>query len=127
MSDLSEREATLPLPEANLYAHELLSNGGGIWLACSSEAILRQTHDPDETGDEVRALYTADQMRAYRAALPVQQGWQLVPTTPTPEMLDAASKLLMTPLDGMARAGIKGPYGVYRAMLAASPQPKEAP
>jgi hypothetical protein len=106
MSGLSEREAF----EAWAHQH-------GFSLAAVVE------------GDDYLNDATADAWDAWqaRAALPVQQGWQLVPTTPTPEMLDAASKLLMTPLDGMARAGIKGPYGVYRAMLAASPQPKEAP
>lgn len=77
---MSDREAAAaseplqPLPEANLYAHELLSNGGGIWLACASESIVRQAHDPGETGEEIRALFTAEQMREYvladrRAAL----------------------------------------------------------
>ncbi|XAI95213.1 hypothetical protein [Leptolyngbya phage Lbo-JY16] len=40
-----------------IYAHELLSNGGGVWLGCDSEEITRTAHIDGETGEEVIALY----------------------------------------------------------------------
>lgn len=43
-------------PEVFLHVHELLSNGGGVWLGNSSEEIVRQSHDEGETGEEVIAL-----------------------------------------------------------------------
>jgi hypothetical protein len=50
-----------PEVEPFMYAHELLANGGGIWIGCKSLAILRQAHDPGETGEEIVALYTREQ------------------------------------------------------------------
>lgn len=47
----------------------------------------------------------------------VPDGYVLVPVEPTPEMLDAADRELMTPLSGMERGS--GPGRVYRAMLSA--------
>jgi len=43
-------------PEVFLHVHELLSNGGGVWLGNSSEDIVRKAHDEGETGEEVIAL-----------------------------------------------------------------------
>lgn len=48
----------------------------------------------------------------------VPDGYALVPVEPTPEMLKAADKALMTPLSGMERG--RGPVLVYSAMLAAA-------
>lgn len=51
--------------------------------------------------------------RLYAAPVPAQaapEGWRLVPVEPTPDMLDAA------------RSQSSFPLGVYRAMLAASPE-----
>lgn len=63
-SDVSGDRALVP----SLYAHELLANGGGIWLACASEAILRRAHDDGETGEEIRALFTSEQLDAAQRA-----------------------------------------------------------
>ena len=46
-------------------------------------------------------------------------GWRLVPVEPTDEMLDAATRELPSPWKSMA--------GLYRAMLAASPEPPSEP
>lgn len=54
-----------PLQEPNMHAHELLSNDGGVWLGCKDKSVVERAHDPGETGEEVRALFTAEQMQAY--------------------------------------------------------------
>ena len=47
-----------------IYAHELLSNGGGVWLGCDSEEITLAAHIDGETGEEVIALYHAADYKA---------------------------------------------------------------
>ncbi len=59
-------------------------------------------------------------LRELSPAVAVPDGYALVPIEPTPEMLDAADNALMAPLSGMERG--RGPWRVYRAMLAAAPQ-----
>jgi len=53
------------LPVAFIHAHELLQNGGGIWFGTADKKVVEQSHDEGETGDEIKALFTADQLRTY--------------------------------------------------------------
>jgi hypothetical protein len=39
-----------------IYVHELLENGGGIWLGCDDEAVVRSAYDKGEIGEEVITL-----------------------------------------------------------------------
>lgn len=43
-------------PEVFLHVHELIGNGGGIWLGCSDEETVRKGYDEGETGTEIVAL-----------------------------------------------------------------------
>lgn len=52
----------MKLPEPDLYARELIANGGGIWLGCHDKRVCEQAHDPGETGEEVRGYYTTEQV-----------------------------------------------------------------
>lgn len=56
---------TIPLPEPTLYVHELLSNGGGIWLGCPEKDVVEKASDPGETGDVVLHMVTLEAARAY--------------------------------------------------------------
>lgn len=51
------------LPKPDLYAHELLTNGGGLWLATSEEGLCEKAHTPGETGETVIRLYTEKTVR----------------------------------------------------------------
>lgn len=55
----------LPLPEPDLYAHELILNGGGVWLGCHKKGICEQAYEEGETGEEVREYYTTQQVLDY--------------------------------------------------------------
>ena len=59
--------STVPLPEPSLFAHELLANGGGVWLGCVKRDICEQAHVPGETGDEVREYVTLAEAIAHAA------------------------------------------------------------
>lgn len=50
-----------------IYAHELISNGGGVWLGCDSEETTRLAHIDGKTGDEVIALYKASDYDALQS------------------------------------------------------------
>lgn len=56
-------------PEVFLHAHELLLNGGGVWLGNSSEDLVRQGYDEGETGEEVVALVRLSDHREHVAPL----------------------------------------------------------
>ena len=56
-------------PEVFLHVHELLSNGGGVWLGSSSEENVRKSHDEGETGADVIALVRLSDHREYVAPL----------------------------------------------------------
>jgi hypothetical protein len=56
-------------PEVFLHVHELLSNGGGVWLGNSSEEIVRKNHDDGETGPDVIALVRLSDQREHVAPL----------------------------------------------------------
>lgn len=68
-----------PLPAPRLYCHELIENKqlnptladmDGIWLGCNDLNVVQRSHTPGETGEEILALYTAEQMQTYtRSAL----------------------------------------------------------
>ena len=61
------------LPKPTLYASEIITKGGGIWMGCDDEDIVRRSHTPGETGTEVKAFYTEEQMLEYgsiRSVLP---------------------------------------------------------
>lgn len=62
----AEPQAQAGEPKVFIYAHELLANGGGIWLGCKSESAIRAAHDEGETGDEVVALIT---LQSHREAM----------------------------------------------------------
>jgi len=47
-----------------IYVHELIENGGGIWLGCPSEDVVRQAYTEGETGKEVIALVKASEAEA---------------------------------------------------------------
>jgi hypothetical protein len=55
----------VPLPAPGLFAHELITNGGGIYLGCNSRSICEQAHTPGETSEEISEFYTAEQLRSY--------------------------------------------------------------
>lgn len=55
-------------PGVFLHVHELLENGGGTWLGCSSEEIVRKVLD-EETGTEVIALIRLSDHREHVAPL----------------------------------------------------------
>lgn len=73
----------------------------------------RELMTPDECAEHVRHRIESAKSGTHRP-----DGYALVPIEPTPGMLDAADKALMTPLSGMERG--RGPDRVYRAMLAAA-------
>lgn len=50
---------TYKLPEPDLYAHELITNGGGVWLGVPEKGICEQAYAEGETGREVRRYYMA--------------------------------------------------------------------
>lgn len=56
-------------PEVFLHVHELLGNGGGVWLGNSSEEVVRNGYDEGETGEEVVALVRLTDHREYVAPL----------------------------------------------------------
>lgn len=56
-------------PEVFLHVHELLGNGGGVWLGNSSEDIVRKSYDEGETGEEVIALVRLSDHREHVAPL----------------------------------------------------------
>ena len=56
-------------PEVFLHVHELLSNGGGVWLGNSSEENVRKAHDEGETGPDVIALMRVLDHRQHVAPL----------------------------------------------------------
>lgn len=55
----------LPLPEPDLYAHELILNGGGVWLGVPEKGICEQAYVEGETGKEVREYYNVNQVLDY--------------------------------------------------------------
>ena len=59
---------TYKLPEPDLYAHELLDNGGGVWLGVDEKGICEQAHVEGETGEEIRIYYTEAKVQAAYAA-----------------------------------------------------------
>ena len=66
---MTDKTPAMPeLPEPALYAHELILNGGGVWLGVPEKGICEQSYVEGETGEEIREFYTADQMRAYALA-----------------------------------------------------------
>jgi len=70
-------------------------------------------------------LYTADQVRqAIAKAKQVQQGYKLVPETPTNDMTAAMANALEDPEN--ERSSWDLAENMYTAMLAAAPDPKEA-
>lgn len=50
---------TYKLPEPDLYAHELITNEGGVWLGVPEKGICEQAYAEGETGREVRRYYMA--------------------------------------------------------------------
>lgn len=52
----------IELPEPDLYAHELIENGGGVWLGCIEKGICEQSYVEGETGDVIIELYSAERV-----------------------------------------------------------------
>ena len=63
-------------------------------------------------------------IRAAFAGTPVPEGWQLVPVNPTPAQLEAMRDAFDT-YAANPEAGPNWKRRVYRAMLAAAPDPKD--
>jgi hypothetical protein len=54
---------TQELPNPSLYAHELILNGGGVWLGVPEKGICEQAYVEGETSKEVKEFYSAEQMK----------------------------------------------------------------
>ena len=45
------------------YFHELVANGGGIWVGLDNKAIVEASHVEGETGNEVIPLYALPEQK----------------------------------------------------------------
>lgn len=52
----------IELPEPDLYAHELIENGGGVWLGTNVKGICEQAYVEGETGTVVTEFYSAERV-----------------------------------------------------------------
>ena len=96
LADALERltAGDVALPEPDLYAHELLANGGGVWLGVLEKGICEKAHDEGETGAEVREYHLTATLvdygnhRAAAAVLAEREriaAWYLKDTAHLPE------------------------------------------
>lgn len=67
-----------PLPLPFLYAQELITNGGGVWLGCVQKGICEQAHTPGETGEEVINLHKDEAVHTYAREYAAAQTRELV-------------------------------------------------
>lgn len=43
------------------YLHELIGNGG-VWFGCNDKDVVEHAHVEGETGKEIKAVYTKEQV-----------------------------------------------------------------
>ena len=79
--------------------------------------LLRVGNPADEECRLIRMGWDAAMRK--RTAMSVPEGWKLVPTEPTKEMLEAGQT------EWLDSAGADPSFDVYRAMLAAAPEVKK--
>ena len=115
------------LPEPDLYAHELISNEGGIFLGCANLDVVKQSHVDGETCEKINVLFSESSVRAiqeeaYRAGMSaaVPAGWKVVPVVPTQTMLYTVG----SPGEYVADMAAGFMKDIWSAMLAVSPEVK---